>query len=105
MDFFTHEFSDGYNKLFRKEAGTNVNLTNGHSYFRRDGRGDASEFFAYLAKNVAATRDKGYVCVPSGNHDLPRVSLRRDEEDMKVVFAFLFALRVFRSSITAMKSA
>ena len=92
VDFFTHEFSDGYNKLFRKEAGTNVNLTDGHSYFRRDGRGDASEFFAYLAKNVAATRDKGYVCVPSGNHDLPRVSLRRDEEDMKVVFAFLFAL-------------
>lgn len=92
VDFFTQEFSDGYNKLFRKEAGTNVNISEGHSFFRKDGKGEATEFFDYLDKNLSAVRENGYVCIPTGNHDLPRVSLRRDEEDLKTVFAFLLAL-------------
>lgn len=92
VDFFTHCYDQGYTGLFRSEPGTNALRGNGHSFFRREGLGEAETFFRYLKKNLSAVKEHGYVCIPSGNHDLPRISLGRDREELKVVYAFLFAL-------------
>lgn len=92
IDFFTHCHNEGYNELFRKEAGTNIFKSQGHSFFRREGLGEAVTFFDYFLENLEATEGKGYISVVTGNHDLPRVSMGRDFEELKVVFAFILAL-------------
>lgn len=92
IDFITHCYDDGYNRLFRKEAGTNVLRGDGNSFFRKEGKGEARTFFEYFLNALDAVKGKGYVSVVSGNHDLPRISMGRSEEELKTVFAFLLAL-------------
>lgn len=92
IDFLTHCWFDGYNMLFRKEAGMNVIKSEGDSFFRKTGKGSCEHFFDYFLENLNLTKDKGYISVVTGNHDLPRISMGRNEEDMKTVFAFILAL-------------
>ncbi len=92
IDFLTHCFDDGYNNLFRKEKGTNVFMSDGYSFFRREGKGEAKSFFDYFLSNLSEVKENGYISVVSGNHDLPRISIGRDAEELKTVFAFILAL-------------
>lgn len=92
IDFFTHCFSDGYNRLFRKEPWTNIYYDEGDSFFRKAGKGEAKTFFDYFYKNWNEAKKTGYVCVVSSNHDLPRIAYKRDEEELKVCYAFLLSL-------------
>lgn len=84
MDFFTHCYNDGYNNLFRKESGCNIFDSSGDSYFRKGGKGECKTFFEYLEHNLSKVKDNGYVSVVSGNHDLPRISVGRDDDEFKV---------------------
>lgn len=92
VDFFTHCYNDGYNNLFRKESGCNVFYSEGNSYFRKTGKGECKTFFEYLERCLNKVKSKGYVSVVSGNHDLPRISMGRDEDELKCAFAFILAL-------------
>lgn len=92
IDFLTHCYDEGYNNLFRKENGTNVIVSNGDSFFRKAGKGEANTFFDYFLDNLKKIEGKGYISVPSGNHDLPRISMGRTDEELKTVFAFILAL-------------
>ena len=92
IDFITHCWFDGYNMLFRKEAGMNVIKSDGDSYFRKAGKGSCEHFFDYFLENLEAVKEKGYISVVTGNHDLPRIAMGRDQDDLKTVFAFNLAL-------------
>ena len=92
IDFLTHCYNEGYNNLFRKEPGTNAFKSDGNSFFRKEGKGEADTFFDYFLDNLQKTKDKGYISVPSGNHDLPRISIGRTSDELKTVFAFILAL-------------
>lgn len=92
IDFLTHCHNEGYNNLFRKEPGTNIFQSDGHSFFRKEGKGEAKTFFDYFLFNLEAVKGKGYISVVTGNHDLPRVSVGRTPEELKTVFAFILAL-------------
>ncbi len=92
IDFLTHDFNDGYNQLFRKESGANVISSEGHSFFRRDGKGEAATFFEYFLDNLAQIEGKGYISVVTGNHDLPRIALNRNSNDLKTAYALILAL-------------
>lgn len=92
VDFLNHCFFDGYNQLFRKEAGTNVIKSDGNSFFRKAGKGECKEFFDYFIDNLKAVKDKGYISVITGNHDFPRISMGRTDEELKAVFSFILAL-------------
>ena len=92
IDFITHCHNDGYNRLFRKEAGTNVITSDGDSFFRPAGRGEADTFFDYFLSNLDNIGDRGFISVPSGNHDLPRLALDRSDDGMKAAFALILAL-------------
>ena len=82
MDFLLHFGPSHYNDLFRCE----------HPYFGRDGMGDASEFLAKYIENYNKSGGKGLICIPSGNHDMDRLSYRLDEEERKIVFAFILSM-------------
>lgn len=82
MDFLLHFGPSHYNDLFRCD----------NPYFRKDGAGCVSEFIAKYLENYEKTNGKGLICIPSGNHDMDRLSFYLDEEERKIAFAFLLSM-------------
>ncbi len=82
MDFMLHFGPPAYTSLFRSE----------HPFFSREGKGDIRIFLdAYLA-DLSSTHGKGLICIPSGNHDMPRLAHGREMRDLKICFAFLLTM-------------
>ena len=93
MDFLTHACFPAYTKLLRADKNRNVNHAwEGHSYFDIEGKGDFEEFLADYLEMREGTEGKGYFAIPTGNHDLPRYSVGRTEEELKVINAFLLTM-------------
>jgi glycosidase len=89
-DFF-HWFS-AYDDLFQKEKFRNDNH-DGHSFFDSEGKGDISHFIEMYMDQYLGSRDRGYISVPFGNHDLERIKNNgRTDGDMAVIFAFELTL-------------
>lgn len=81
MDFLLHFGPSRYNDLFRCES----------PFFAAEGKGDASAFAAKYAESLERAGD-GLICIPSGNHDMTRLSYRLSEQGMKIAFAFLLSM-------------
>lgn len=82
MDFLLHFGPSHYLDLFRVEE----------PYFSRRGKGNIQEFMDMYMKNYRKTLGKGAICIPSGNHDMPRIAGRLDQEELKIAFAFLLSM-------------
>ena len=92
-DFLIHVHLSAYTTLFRHEEGTDLNKNwLGHSYFRKDGKGDLQLFMKEYLEQYSKTKGKGYISIPSGNHDIPRISFYRDDADMKAALAFVLTM-------------
>jgi maltose alpha-D-glucosyltransferase/alpha-amylase len=86
-DFF-HWFA-GYNDLFQKESWRILNgYSEGHSYFDEEGKGDITFFLTKYMEQYLATKGKGYISVPLGNHDNARLGNRRNADDLEIIYAF-----------------
>ena len=86
-DFF-HWF-DGYNDLFQKESWRILNgYSEGYSYFDVEGKGDISRFLEKYMVQYTPTKDKGYICLPLGNHDNARLGNKRSDIDLEIIYAF-----------------
>ena len=82
MDFLLHFGPSHYNDLFRSDE----------PFFSSRGRGDVSEFVSRYTENYSKTNGSGLICIPSGNHDMDRLSRRLDVTEMKTAFAFLLSM-------------
>lgn len=82
IDFMLHFGPPGYTSLFRSEP----------CFFSREGKGDIDIFMQDYMKNYRATRGKGYVSIPSSNHDMNRLGQHRSARELKVAFAFLLSM-------------
>lgn len=90
-DFF-HWFA-GYNDLLQKESWRILNgYSEGHSFFDREGKGNICEFLAQYMNQYEKCKGKGYILLPLGNHDLSRLNIRRSPQELKMIFAFSFAM-------------
>lgn len=93
IDFLTHCFYQAYTKLLRADKNRNVgDEFQGNTYFDREGKGDFAEFLDEYQKMLDATKGKGYVSIPTGNHDLPRYSVARSQEELKLIMAFILTM-------------
>jgi maltose alpha-D-glucosyltransferase/alpha-amylase len=93
LDHFLHSYIPAYTTLFRYEKGCNQhNNWIGHSYFRREGKGDLREFLDTYLDHYASVKGKGYACIPSGDHDIPRLSMGRTVEELFVTHTFLLTM-------------
>jgi maltose alpha-D-glucosyltransferase/alpha-amylase len=93
IDFLIHMNLSAYTTLFRHEEGTDVNKEwLGHSYFRKEGKGDLRLFIKEYMEQYEKTKGKGYISIPSGNHDIPRLAFYRDDADMKAALAFVLTM-------------
>ncbi len=95
LDFFIHTACfDVYNALFRSERERCVfkDKPDKPSLFDAQQRGDLRPFLKQYLEHSEAVRGAGYTSLPSGNHDLGRISTRRSQRDLEVVYAFLLTM-------------
>lgn len=79
MDFLLHFGPSHYNDLFRCE----------HPFFSSEGKGDAYEFVQKYKENRSKAPN-GLICIPSGNHEMWRLSQRVD--NLPIAFMFLLSM-------------
>ena len=82
MDFMLHFGPSHYTDMFHADD----------PYFSREGKGNAKAFIDYYKKCYEPTNGKGMICVPSGNHDMDRMTKWLDAQEVKIVYAFLLSL-------------
>lgn len=101
IDFMIHFGTRAYTSLFRYESSRDAFRTgvfcgdgplHGFSFFDRAGQGDINDFLNPYLQHYQATRDLGYISLPSGNHDIVRLAAGRTEAELKVAFAFLLTM-------------
>ncbi len=82
MDFLLQGGPSHYGDLFRCEE----------PFFSSRGKGDVSRFVASYRMYMEKTGGKGLICIPSGNHDTPRLAPLLQGDELKLVFAFLLTM-------------
>ena len=82
MDFLLHFGPSHYLDMFHSDS----------AFFNKSGSGSAKEFFEYYLSVYNATKDDGLICIPSGNHDMPRVAYYCDSTQMKLAYAFIMSM-------------
>jgi glycosidase len=88
-----HHWFDGFNDLYQKESWRILNgRSEGNSFFDREGKGNIADFLQKYLDQYLPTREKGYVCLPLGNHDLARLSNQRTDDELEMIFAFLLTM-------------
>lgn len=94
VDFMIHFGTPAYTALFRNEPERNCwpMPPNPPSFFDPAGKGDVSVFLEHYLEAYEKTRQIGYISLPTGNHDIARLSAGRDWDDLKVAMAFLFTM-------------
>ena len=63
-----------------------------HVYFERAGEGDIQLFLKTYIEHYQATKDLGYISVPSGNHDMQRIRRGRGLEELFIIHAMVMTL-------------
>ena len=83
-----------YMALARLEKGRDLSpfTDGGHSYFDRAGRGDINAFLEPYLRSYNATRGQGFITIPTGNHDVTRLAMRRTPEEIELVFVMVMTM-------------
>ncbi|MBD3242307.1 MAG: alpha-amylase, partial [Chitinivibrionales bacterium] len=88
---FLHWFKE-YNSLFRNEGWKTSDPTGNHSFFHKNGKGDITAFLDVYLPLLQRTRRHGYISIPLGNHDLPRINMGRSTRDLEIITAFILTI-------------
>lgn len=93
-DYLIHFNTLAYTSLFRYEDRSvfTSKPSEKNSFFDRRGKGNIGEFLETYLKDYKATRELGYISIPSGNHDISRLAMGRSAEELAVAFAFLLTM-------------
>ena len=79
---FMHWFGS-YNDLFALNV----------SYFRASGQGNICHFLDDYLYQYEFTKGKGYISLPTGNHDISRINNDgRDQRDLEIIQVFAFTM-------------
>jgi maltose alpha-D-glucosyltransferase/alpha-amylase len=95
IDFTIHFGIKGYPSLFfARNTPWGQGRDYDYCYFDRSGRGSISEFIDNYTKAYTATKDKGYIAIPTANHDYqrPHVAERNTLDQLKVAMTFFLTM-------------
>lgn len=93
LDFYLHFNGRGYNALFQEGASDYVDkASEGHCFFSKEGKGDVTVFTEEFLPKLRYIAGRGYLCLPTDNHDMIRYSRFRSEDEMKVAASFVMLL-------------
>ncbi len=86
-DFYLDHQGNGYNSLFRKKIGDD-----NQSFFADSSHGDIEEFLADYFLGYNCSKDKGYICFITNNHDMPRATFYMTDWMIKLTHAFMMTM-------------
>lgn len=87
LDFMMHCGVPGYPQLFFNGSGT---MGASPCYFSPEGDGELKVFQEEYARQLAAIRGKGFVSLPSANHDFQRLRVgERTTSELRTAWVFL----------------
>ena len=89
IDFMIHFGLRGFDSLFLPK-GTPDSGDYDYCYFDRTGKGTLEKFVNNFTRAYEATREQGYISIPTGNHDIirPNYGTRNTIEQLKVCMLF-----------------
>lgn len=82
MDFVLHFGPSHYGDLFRE----------GEPFFKKSGNGNVKAFVDKYMQLYEETDGRGFICIPSGNHDMERLKWKLCDDEIKIAFAFLLSM-------------
>lgn len=94
IDMMIHNTNSCLTTLFRHEhfAHKIGDGMFGESYFRKEALGNYDDFLAEYIPFYNSTKDIGYMSFITGSHDIKRWTLGRDDDDVKVAYAFIMTM-------------
>ena len=95
MDFYLNEINDtcGYRSLMRNYQGTFQNrVINDQSYFKKDSPTDVSVFLQDYLPRYKNSRQFGFFCFLTCNHDTLRPRANLTPQELKLAYGFLFTM-------------
>ena len=92
IDFMLHFGEPGYTHLVGPPNEIIGNRRVPHVFFERSGEGDIRLFLENYLKHYMATVGRGYISLPTGNHDFQRPRRGREINDLRVLYAMLFTM-------------
>lgn len=94
IDFFCHDGMYNYSTLFFYGRGDRYGTPAVDPYFDMAGEGGLKTWYDLYRYQYEAVKGKGYVSMPSGNHDFNRLStgVRSTPDQLKVAMTFFFTM-------------
>lgn len=91
VDFFCHDGKYNYASLFFNTPGRG---RDGVCWFDLEGKGELKTWYELYTYQYDAVKGKGYVSMPSGNHDFTRLAAgpRDTEDQLKVAMTFFYTM-------------
>lgn len=97
MDFYLdHGWNggNGYHHLFRcQEVDKNNHIIlKDDSYFKTESNKSMMRFLNEYIRRINETRDDGYYCFLTNNHDMPRTSFFYNKHELEIIYSFMFLM-------------
>jgi glycosidase len=92
IDFLLHFGKPAYRELCQPVFKREAMRVKGRGFFDAEGKGDVTKFLSGYLPEYRATRPKGFISLPSGNHDFSRFMNERSEDELRVFLALLVML-------------
>lgn len=94
VDFMIHFRTPAYTSLFRNHNKEHWDFfEKGPSYFNSEAKGDIFSWFEIWNDFHTRTQKRGYISLPTGNHDIPpRLANGRNLDEQKCAVGFLLTL-------------
>jgi maltose alpha-D-glucosyltransferase/alpha-amylase len=89
---FLLQFREPYRILLAPESRLDGNARIPHAFFERAGGGDIKAFVDEYLRHYTITKFLGYISIPTGNHDTPRPTWGRNDQDVRTIFAMLLTM-------------
>ena len=92
IDFMIQIGESAYGTLLGPYSWPNGYSREPHAFFERAGGGDIKTFIDNYLRNYTVTKSRGYISMPTANHDIPRPTCGRDEQEVRTIFAMLLTM-------------
>ncbi|MCD8364319.1 MAG: DUF3459 domain-containing protein [Clostridiales bacterium] len=92
MDFCLNAPGNGYSTLMRDYGMPDEKRGEDNSFFKKDAHGDITRFLNEYISDYEATKEDGYYCLITCNHDTVRPKYNMTDEELKLAYAFIFTM-------------
>ncbi len=92
IDFFLAFGEPAYGLLLGPNSRPDGDARKPHAFFELAGGGDIKAFIQNYLKHYTVTKSRGYISIPTANHDTPRPTWGRDEQEVRTIFAMLLTM-------------